>query len=171
MKLKSIYFLGMLLIALSINALSINALANVRTVEELSTQASSEDYSSAITAIRELRTMGKVGLDALFVKYATEIDKFAKTGEQTDDWKRIATEMSALVYLPLKTDIWDNAARIYFDLRHVGITIRSTIDACIAQTALDHKVEWRCSRSMLNRTILPTSSHDHGDLSQRFQRL
>ena len=58
-----------------------------------------------------------------------------------NDWKRIATEMSALVYLPLKTDIWDNAARIYFDLRHVAITISSTIDACIAQTALDHQVE------------------------------
>ena len=57
------------------------------------------------------------------------------------DWHRIATAFSALVDLPFKPDIWGNAARIYFDLRRLGVTIRSTIDACIAQTALDQQIE------------------------------
>ena len=34
---------------------------------------------------------------------------------------------------------WSEAARIYFDLRRVGKTVRSPIDCCIAQIAMDNK--------------------------------
>jgi predicted nucleic acid-binding protein len=34
---------------------------------------------------------------------------------------------------------WREAARIYFDLRKQGFTIRSPIDACIAQLAIETK--------------------------------
>lgn len=57
------------------------------------------------------------------------------------DWSRIAAAFAALVDLPPKADLWENAARIYFDLRRGSVTIRSTIDSCIAQTALDYDVE------------------------------
>jgi predicted nucleic acid-binding protein len=33
---------------------------------------------------------------------------------------------------------WTDAARIYFDLRRTGRTVRSPIDCCIAQIAIDH---------------------------------
>jgi len=35
-------------------------------------------------------------------------------------------------------DSFTRAARIYFDCRKNGITIRSTIDCIIAQTAIEH---------------------------------
>jgi predicted nucleic acid-binding protein len=34
---------------------------------------------------------------------------------------------------------WREAARIYFDLRKQGFTIRSPIDACIAQLAIENQ--------------------------------
>ncbi|MGB7202081.1 MAG: hypothetical protein WBD16_07410 [Pyrinomonadaceae bacterium] len=103
MKMKSIFCLSLFVVALSINTFA------TRTVEELSSQAASEDYSSAMTAIRELRTMGQVGLDALFVKYAADIDKFAKTGDATDEWKRIA---NALDTVAMQKDAY--ASRLYW---------------------------------------------------------
>jgi hypothetical protein len=35
-------------------------------------------------------------------------------------------------------DSYARAARIYFDCRRKGVTVRSTIDCLIAQTAMDH---------------------------------
>ncbi len=35
---------------------------------------------------------------------------------------------------------WEDAARIYFDLRRLGRTVRSPIDCCIAQVAIHHDV-------------------------------
>jgi predicted nucleic acid-binding protein len=37
-------------------------------------------------------------------------------------------------------DSFTRAARIYFDCRKNGITIRSTIDCIIAQTTIEHKL-------------------------------
>lgn len=36
--------------------------------------------------------------------------------------------------------VYDRAARMYFDLRRKGITVRSTIDILIALTAIDNKL-------------------------------
>lgn len=57
------------------------------------------------------------------------------------EWLKIGHALSQLTDLPPKPDIWDNAARIYFDLRRIGITIASTLDLCIAQTAIDYGAE------------------------------
>lgn len=43
-------------------------------------------------------------------------------------------------YLEANTETWREAARIYFDLRRQGRTVRSPIDCCIAQLALEHDV-------------------------------
>lgn len=43
-------------------------------------------------------------------------------------------------YLEINPSTWKNAANIYFTLRKQGITIRSPIDCCIAQIAMDHQV-------------------------------
>ncbi|MFY9822682.1 MAG: PIN domain-containing protein [Thermoanaerobaculia bacterium] len=39
-------------------------------------------------------------------------------------------------YVEASTTTWEDAARIYFDLRRDGFTVRSPIDCCIAQLAL-----------------------------------
>ena len=55
------------------------------------------------------------------------------------EWVTLATYLEGQDYLEVQTDTWRDAARIYYELRRQGRTIRSTIDCCVAQLALDHK--------------------------------
>jgi hypothetical protein len=48
--------------------------------------------------------------------------------------------LDAQDYLECSVESWTGAARIFFDLRRVGKTVRSPIDCCIAQIAMDHDV-------------------------------
>ena len=39
----------------------------------------------------------------------------------------------------MSAQTWIDASRIYFDLRRTGKTIRSSLDCCIAQLAIENK--------------------------------
>ncbi len=54
------------------------------------------------------------------------------------EWGLLKEYLDAQEYLDLSPDSWREAARVYFDLRQKGRTIRSPIDCCIAQAAMDH---------------------------------
>ncbi|MFM6409235.1 MAG: PIN domain-containing protein, partial [Microcystis sp.] len=41
-------------------------------------------------------------------------------------------------YVELRPSSWQAVARIYYDLRRQGLTVRSPIDCCIAQAALEN---------------------------------
>jgi predicted nucleic acid-binding protein len=56
------------------------------------------------------------------------------------EWSMLAAYLEAQDYLELSGDAWQRAARIHFDLRRTGRTVRSPIDCCIAQAAMDHDV-------------------------------
>ncbi len=56
------------------------------------------------------------------------------------EWSLLQEQLDAQVYLECGPESWKDAARIYFDLRRVGKTVRSPIDCCIAQIAMDHDV-------------------------------
>jgi len=56
------------------------------------------------------------------------------------EWSLLREQLDAQVYLECGPDSWSDAARIYFDLRRDGKTVRSPIDCCIAQIAMDHDV-------------------------------
>lgn len=56
------------------------------------------------------------------------------------EWTLLKRYLDAQDYLELSGDSWVQAARIYFDLRRGGRTVRSPIDCCIAQIAIDHAV-------------------------------
>jgi len=56
------------------------------------------------------------------------------------EWGLQKTYLDSQEYLDLRSDSWQDAARVYFDLRRVGRTVRSPIDCCIAQIAMDHDV-------------------------------
>jgi predicted nucleic acid-binding protein len=56
------------------------------------------------------------------------------------EWSLLADYLAAQDYLEAEGDSWSAAARIYFDLRRIGKTVRSPIDCCIAQIAIDHDV-------------------------------
>lgn len=55
------------------------------------------------------------------------------------EWILLQNYLQAQDYIELAADSWQLAARIYYDLRRQGLTVRSSIDCCIAQAALDHQ--------------------------------
>jgi predicted nucleic acid-binding protein len=55
------------------------------------------------------------------------------------EWSTLQDYLVGQTYLEFPVDHWTNAARIYYDLRRKGLTVRSTIDCCIAQTAIHYQ--------------------------------
>lgn len=55
-----------------------------------------------------------------------------------NEWSLLADYLEYQDYLEAEADTWRNAARIYFDLRRRGLTVRSPIDCCIAELARQH---------------------------------
>lgn len=147
MKIRSVFCLSVLFIALSMSAF-----ANGRSVEELSTQAASDDTSTALLAIRELRNMGQVGLDALFIKYAAEIDKFSKTGEADENWKRIAT---ALDTVAMQKDAYAAHLYWYTDLGEAQKVAKQRNKPILTLRLLGNlNEEFSCANSRLFRALL-----------------
>jgi predicted nucleic acid-binding protein len=54
------------------------------------------------------------------------------------EWQVLADYLEEQEYLELTSRSWNEAARIYFDLRRRALTVRSPLDCCIAQLALEH---------------------------------
>jgi len=55
-----------------------------------------------------------------------------------EEWSLLAGYLETQEYLEPARETWAAAARIYFDLRRLGRTVRSPIDCCIAQVAIDN---------------------------------
>jgi len=64
--------------------------------EELAGKVVSDDPAVAVSAIAGLRGMGSSGLDALFLKYSPEIERFTKTGVADGNWNRIAAALEGV---------------------------------------------------------------------------
>lgn len=56
------------------------------------------------------------------------------------EWNLLHEYLGVQQYLEFSPASWADAARIFFDLRRRGKTVRSPIDCCIAQLAIDHDV-------------------------------
>jgi hypothetical protein len=56
------------------------------------------------------------------------------------EWDLLSTYLETQDYVELTDQSWQAAARIYFDLRRQGLTVRSPIDCCIAQVALENNL-------------------------------
>jgi predicted nucleic acid-binding protein len=54
------------------------------------------------------------------------------------EWTLLSTYLETQDYVELTSKSWQAAARIYYDLRRQGLTVRSPIDCCIAQAALEN---------------------------------
>ena len=55
------------------------------------------------------------------------------------DWSLMETYLESQEYLTMKNETWGKAARIFFDLRRQGKTVRGSIDCCIAQLCIENK--------------------------------
>jgi predicted nucleic acid-binding protein len=56
------------------------------------------------------------------------------------EWLKLADYLADQDYLDMEEEGWAGAARLYYDLRRQGLTVRSVIDCCIAGIALRHGV-------------------------------
>ncbi|MDB9424129.1 MAG: PIN domain nuclease [Microcystis aeruginosa L211-07] len=54
------------------------------------------------------------------------------------EWTILSTYLEVQDYVELRPSSWQAAARIYYDLRRQGLTVRSPIDCCIAQASLEN---------------------------------
>ncbi|MDG2991646.1 PIN domain nuclease [Candidatus Synechococcus calcipolaris G9] len=54
------------------------------------------------------------------------------------EWTLLSTYLEVQSYVDSPPHSWEAAARIYYDLRRQGLTVRSPIDCCIAQAALEN---------------------------------
>ena len=54
-----------------------------------------------------------------------------------EEWSLLAAYLETQEYLAPSRKTWAAAARIFFDLRRLGKTVRSPIDCCIAQIAIE----------------------------------
>ncbi len=55
------------------------------------------------------------------------------------EWQLLKSYLEYQTYLETDVGTWEAAARIYFNLRRKGKTVRSPIDCCIAQLAIHKK--------------------------------
>ena len=56
------------------------------------------------------------------------------------EWLKLCNYLEGQDYLETRASTWKLAARIFYSLRKKGITIRSPIDCCIAQIAIERQV-------------------------------
>jgi len=56
------------------------------------------------------------------------------------EWLTLSDYLADQDYLEAAEESWVSAARLYFDLRRKGLTVRSVIDCCIAEIAMTHGV-------------------------------
>lgn len=56
------------------------------------------------------------------------------------EWHTLSSYLEGQTYIEPKPSTWQAAARLYFDLRRQGLTVRSPIDCCIAQIALENRL-------------------------------
>lgn len=54
------------------------------------------------------------------------------------EWRLLNEYLQSQINLECSDSTWSSAARIYFELRREGKTVRSPIDCCIAQLAIEH---------------------------------
>lgn len=53
-------------------------------------------------------------------------------------WTKLQSHLSGETYVEATAETWSAAARIYFDAKSKGKTIRSIVDCCIAQVAIEN---------------------------------
>lgn len=56
----------------------------------------------------------------------------------TTEWLTMLKRVDAFESLQMTPSTWDGAARLYFELRQSGRTVRSALDCLIAQSCLEH---------------------------------
>ena len=102
------------------------------------------DTSVWINIFRDRTGKARAALSALIGEQDYALSRFTQLellqgSRNEQEWSLLQDYLIGQDYLEFSIDHWADAARIYYDLRRKGLTIRSTIDCCIAQTAIHHQ--------------------------------
>jgi len=73
--------------------------------------------------------------DAALTRF-TQLELLQGCRDETE-WSRLSEYLEFQIYIETSDKTWPAAARIFFDLRRKGLTVRSPIDCCIAQIAIE----------------------------------
>lgn len=102
------------------------------------------DTSVWISLFRDRTGLAKAALAELIDGRDYALSRFSQTellqgSRDEQEWGVLADYLADQQYLEMRRDDWTHAARIFYDLRRQGITVRSTIDCCIAQLTISHQ--------------------------------
>lgn len=140
------------LVLAAVMLFSMSQITSGSSVDQLAATAASEDYPAAMSAIRELRTMGPTGLNALFIKYSADIDRYAKTGEADENWKRIA---NAIDTVAMQKDAYASRLYWYTDLDEAKRAAAKQNKPILTLRLLGNlNEEFSCANSRLFRAVL-----------------
>lgn len=78
----------------------------------------------------------RVGADEMALTRFQQLELLQGSRDERE-WALLESHLASQDYAEMGDRTWTDAARTYFDLRRQGKTVRSPIDCCIAQVALD----------------------------------
>lgn len=133
-------------------ALCLSAFAETKSKSELVEMAVSTDAAISTEAIKGLRELKQEGLDALAAKYSTEIAKFSRDGEATEEWTRIAYALDSVA---MQKDAY--AARLFWftDLEEAKRKADASNKPILSLRLLGNlNEEFSCANSRFFRALL-----------------
>lgn len=101
------------------------------------------DTSVWVSMLRDRTGQIRDQLQALINDHSIVLSRFSQLEllqgcRNEEEWAPLQTYLQEQDYVELTPNSWQAAARIYFELRRQGLTVRSPIDCCIAQVALEN---------------------------------
>lgn len=161
MKIKKIRLLS-LMILLTV----FPAFAETKSSAELARQVVSGDAAKSGAAVNSLREMGKNGLDALFKTYAAEINEFARTGEATEKWSKIAAAIDAVA---MQKDAYASKLYWFTDLEAARRQAENSGKPILSLRLLGNlNEEFSCANSRFFRALLYSNQEISKYLSDHY---
>jgi predicted nucleic acid-binding protein len=77
--------------------------------------------------------------ESIFMNRFTQMELLQGCRDERE-WTLLETYLQEQDYIESTPNTWVAAARIYYDLQRQGLTVRSSIDCCIAQLAIEHQL-------------------------------
>jgi hypothetical protein len=139
-------------LALAFFLFSTITIAAANSLDELSARAISSEQPISVAAVKELRAMGPVGLDALFIKYAADIERFKTSGKPDENWPEISAAIDAVA---MQKDAYASHLYWYTDLDEAKLAAAKRNKPILTLRLLGNlNEEFSCANSRLFRAVL-----------------
>ena len=85
------------------------------------------------------RAASLINDERIFLSRFTQMELLQGCRDERE-WNLLQNYLDEQDYIEVSSNTWVAAARIYYDLQRQGLTVRSSIDCCIAQLAIEHQL-------------------------------